>query len=449
MPAHINGSRMIAMKTTLRFFVLAIATLLLMGLAFTFTPQFGTANASNATALPDKNAEYANGTLTKSYSLDVAYNWVNVSGTQVLSYAMYTPADSPYPGPIANLLGQHLTLADGTEVFVASALTKFEVYRDQNGDGIPQANFTAGDSEILYYMYTNMSDKFSYSPVEKTLQDSIPHYKWSLTYTNAYAYLGIPSSTSPIGWGGYAGRIIFDHITFEYDFSIAGNVSNLKTNFDIGKIVSSNSIDTATTQIQNSTFNLDNLGLALLFTTSTYASKPYTTTVNGASYNSSTAQTSATSLDLARVAVSNASAYDFVFGGNYTLTREDGNETHPATIETYEAKAEATALTSLPIKIYTPALSVVNWFSDYLNLTDMFGGDWPNVKLDYNASSLIYRVCFPVWDGQQIIHDPVYVGYISSAAIPEFPAVILMVVVFTTVSSAVFWARKRRSTAQS
>jgi hypothetical protein len=31
-----------------------------------------------------------------------------------------------------------------------------EVYRDQNGDGIPQANFTSGDSEILYNMYINV-----------------------------------------------------------------------------------------------------------------------------------------------------------------------------------------------------------------------------------------------------------------------------------------------------
>ena len=152
-------------------------------------------------------------------------------------------------------------------------------------------------------------------------------------------------------------RIIFDHFTLNYDFSVNGNISNLKTSFDIGKVVSSNAINPAHVEVLNQTFPLDNLGLALLFTTATYASKPYSTSVNGQPYNSTTADSPATSVDLARVAVGNTSAYDFVFGGNYTLNRGENNETHQANIETYEAKAEVITLTGLPIKIYEPALS--------------------------------------------------------------------------------------------
>ena len=95
-------------------------------------------------------------------------------------------------------------MADGTEVFVASALTKFEVYRDLNGDGIPQANFTSGSSEILYYMYTNMSDSCNMSPIQMVMEDSVPHYQWGLSYQNVYGYLGIPSATG--SWGGYAAK---------------------------------------------------------------------------------------------------------------------------------------------------------------------------------------------------------------------------------------------------
>ena len=202
----------------------------------------------------------------------------------------------------------------------------------------------------------------------------------------------------------------------------------MKLSFDIGKVVSSNAINPAPVEVLNQTFPLDNLGLALLFTTATYASKPYSTSVNGQPYNSTTADSPATSVDLARVAVGNTSAYEFAsFGGNYTLNRGENNETHQANIETYEAKAEVITLTDLPIKIYDPALSQLSWFRDYLNLTDLFGGSWPDVAIDYNASSLIYRVCFPVWDGLQIVHDPVYVGYLASTSqIPEFPAIIML-----------------------
>lgn len=261
------------MRRTLNLSVSAAVAVLLASLCFTAFPQSSTFNFANASsALSGTNAEYANGTLVRPYALNVWYDWINVSDTQVISYAAYTPADSPYPGPIANIVGQHLHLADGTEVFVASALTKFEVYRDLNGDGIPQANYTSGDSEIQYYMYTNMSNRLTQTPIQKVMEDSVPHYQWGLTYQNIYGYLGYPSATG--SWGGYAAKLIFDHITLNYDFSFNGNVSNLKTSFDIGKVVSSNAIDPATVEVLNQTFPLDNLGLALLFTTSTYASKP-------------------------------------------------------------------------------------------------------------------------------------------------------------------------------
>ncbi|MGF3521827.1 MAG: hypothetical protein ACQXXJ_01870, partial [Candidatus Bathyarchaeia archaeon] len=125
---------------------------------------------TGATTLPNTNTEYANGTLTQPCSLNVWYDWVNVSDTQVIAYAMYAPQDTPYPGPIANIVGQHLCLADETNVFVASALTQFEIYRDLNGDGIPQAS-SGADNELLYYLFTNMSDRFSPISIKTVTSD--------------------------------------------------------------------------------------------------------------------------------------------------------------------------------------------------------------------------------------------------------------------------------------
>jgi hypothetical protein len=407
-------------KGNVRFSVFALIASLLASLCLTGFPQNKVFNLAEASlTLPVDGMEYANGTIAPENSpLLIGYNWVDVSGTQVIYYAMYTTPDYNYPVPIANLLGQHFRLEDGTQVFIASALSELEVYRDLNGDGIPQANFTSGESEILYNMYTNMSDSFSVTSVQKVIEDSVPHYQWSFTYENVHGYL--QNAAARIG---VVASLIFSHITLSYDFSVNGNVSNLKTNFDIGKVTNLNILD-------SSQFTLDGLSLALLYATATYTSKPYSTYVNDQEYNSTTTEDSAIDAELAQVQVGGVQAYDFIFGGSYTLNRGESNETHEANIETYEAKAEAAALSSIPTFFRTSSIKGMDFFRNQLNLTDLFGGSWQDFNMNYESSSLIYRICFPAWDGLQIQHDPIYVGYILSYAedstAPEFSTAIVL-----------------------
>jgi hypothetical protein len=121
-------------------------------------------------------------------------------------------------------------------------------------------------------------------------------------------------------------------------------------------------------------------------------------------------------------------------------------ETHQANIETYEVKAEAAALSSLPVKIYGPVVWQMGFFRDVLNLTDIFGGSsFSEVTMDYNSSSLIYRICFPVWDGMQIQHDPVYVAYLSSSTeIPEITTAIILPVFIIATSLILVIAKTRK-----
>jgi hypothetical protein len=390
---------------------------------------------SASSVLPG-NVEYASGTIPYD-SYGAWYSWVNVSGTQVVNYVFYSNVIE-YPTPIVNFVGQRFQLEDGTEVFVASAFSQMEVYKDLNGDGIPQADFISGESEIRYYMYMNMSDGCSIKPIQKTAGGEFPHYLWGFTYKNVYAYLMYPIHTEG---SQMAASLIFDHITVDYDFSINGNVTNLKTSFDIGKV-------TSLRPLGDSQFSLEGLGLALLFTTSTYATKPYSTLVDGEPYNSTTTNDSAVDMDRARIEVGNTKAYDFIFGGNYTLNRETSNETYPANIETYEVKAEAAAVSSLPLTTYGPVLWQVGFLRDVLNFTAIFGdSSFSEFTMDYNSSSLIYRVCFPVWDGMEIQNDPVYVGYVyNKAEIPEFPTVIIIPILATvTLLVLVLKNRRRRA----
>ena len=117
--------------------------------------------------------------------------------------------------------------------------------------------------------------------------------------------------------------------------------------------------------------------------------------------------------DIAEVKVDDVKAYDFLFGENYTLYRDGSNATHEVKIETYTTKAQAVPKTGLPT-IYGPTVRSLSFFNNQLNLTDIFGGQWPNINSNYESSPLIYRICFPVWEGNRLEHDPTFLGYLFS-----------------------------------
>ena len=389
----------------MRFSVLSLIGALLLASCLAVIPQPAIiCSVEAALTLPVNGVEYANGTIVPEHSpLLIWYDWVNVSGTQVINYAIYTTPEYNYPVPIANLLGQHFRMADGTQVFIASALSELEVYHSLNSNGSSQANDTSGDREILYYIYTNMSDSYSMTLIQKIIEDQIPHYRWSFTYENVYGYL--QNATARVG---VVASLVFSHITLSYDFSVSGNVSTLKTNFDVGKV-------TSLTIHDSSQLSLEGLSLALLYATATFTSKPYATYVDGEEFNSATAENSTMDAELAEVEVGGVKAYDYIFGGNYTLNRGETNQTIQAIIETFEARYEAVALSSVLPLIRVNPVKGMGFFRDHLNLAELFGGSWQDFNIDYKSSSLIYRICFPVWDGMEIEHDPVYVGYILSS----------------------------------
>lgn len=351
-----------------------------------------------------------------------------MSGTQIINYAIYTTPDYPFPVPISSLIGQHLRLADGSEVFVASAIDGMEVYRNANGDGIPSAT---GENQILYYMYSNMSNSYKITPIQVVTENGINHYEWAFTYENVYAYLQNASSHL-----GLAARLKLDHLTLGYDFSVNGNVSNLKTSFDIGQANDIQTYDSVTGNYVNSAFSFDGLSLSLLYATATYASTTYQTYVNNQPYNSTTTPDSTIAASTAQIGVQNVTAYDYLFEGNYTLNQES-NQTQQAIIESYQAKAEVASPASLPINVYGSSIQGIGFFTDELNLSELFGGSWPSINTNYNASPLIYRICFPAWNGQQITYDPLYVGHIAATTqIPELPPQAIAVIAVTFVATA-------------
>jgi len=242
-----------------------------------------------------------------------------------------------------SFLGQRFQIENDTEVFVGNTLTLIEVYNDTSGDGIPQANFTSGESEIAYYLLVNSSINYEVTPIQKILEDGISHYTWGFKYQEIDGFLLYPKKQLGVA----AARVMIDQLGFKYDFCVVENTSYVKTSFDIGRI----------TDVQamwgEPPVSLDGLSLSLLFSTVTISDKPYTAYVNGEPYNSTTTADSATATDSGQIAVETVKAYEFLFGETYDLTIGENVETH-------EVKSEASCKNGIEsVKKNVPIAEVV------------------------------------------------------------------------------------------
>jgi hypothetical protein len=342
-------------------------------------------------------AEYANGTIgSPSDGLAIWYVWINTSYTQVvyLAYVSYE-----YPPPVITFFGQHYTTGNNTEVFVGNTLTAMEVYNDTDGNGLPDVSLDNGTNELLYNFAVNSSQSFAITPVQKILISGEAHYTWGLRYNTIDGFL--LTENQAVG-----ANVVLDYLASSYDFYVRDNAAYLKTNFEIGKILSFSSTS-------DSDFTLDGLSLSLLYGTSIIASKTYTTIVNGEPYNSTTTQSSTEPTQLGEIRIEDNKAYQCVFGQNYTLSRDSENSTYPS-------MSAAVSDQSVPGGVYKSVESTISFFEDVLS--DLFPriGNLPaTINLDYNVSSFLYRVCYPQWDGYQIEHDPTYVAYLTPIAVPE------------------------------
>ena len=373
----------------------------------------------------DTSVEYANGTIAGE-PLDVWYAWINVSDTQVVYYAFVSDEVNP---PVKNFFGQHFEVENGTDVFVGNTLALIEVYNDTNGDGIPQANFTSGESEIAYYLEVNSSVTYEITPIQKVVEEEITHYKWGFRYNTIDGFLQYS------GQGNTGARAMIDYLGCNYDFYVVENTSYVKTSFEMGNV------SDIEPWFGEPSISLDDLSLSLLFSTVTSSSKEYTAYVNREPYDSTTAADPATETSGGEIAVEITKACEFLFGGNYSLTRGENVESH-------ETKSAAAATTSVPEGAQPMLGWIFNYFENYLNLSDLFPsavGISGRVNLDYNVSKLLYRISYPVWDGLPIEHDPTFVAYLfSHTAIPEFPALIMLPLLMTTTLFATMLLRKRR-----
>jgi hypothetical protein len=358
-------------------------------------------------------AEYSNGTIGSFLEgLAMWYVWINTSYTQViyLAYVSYT-----YPPPVTTFLGQHYMTGNGTEVFVGNTLTAMEVYNDTNRNGVPDVSLSNGTSELLYNFAVNSSQSFVITPVQKTLIDHEPHYTWGLRYNTIDGFLLTENQVA-------SAKVSLDYLASSYDFYVQNNVSYLKTSFEIGRILN-------VTSTSDLNFTLDGLSLSLLYGTSVIASKTYTTVVNGEPYNSTTTQNSTEPTQSGEIRIEDTKAYQYVFGQNYTLSRDSQNVTYPS-------QSAAVSDESVPGGLYKSVESTLSFFEEVLSgLFPKISNLPATINLDYSVSSFLYRVYYPQWDGYALEHDPTYIAYLTPFTVPEISPPVIIIIGATIIGS--------------
>lgn len=369
------------------------------------SPSSPTEDHVQEVASIDVQGEYSNGSLyypDDQHVMGLWYDWINTQGTQVIFLAYYSEV---YNSPIITFVGQRYVARDGTEVFIGNTLSLMEAYKDANENNVPETG------EISYFFIVNSSIGFTITPIQRILLGEVVHYNWGVRYQNIDGFLTDENGTMKA-------KIIVEHMAFSYDYHIQGNVSYIKTDFDMGKIVSMERYEPNLT--------LQGLSLSLVYATMTITPKNYTVLVNEQPYNSTTASPSPITANRTEVRMQNQKAFEFLFGENYTLYRDSISEA-------YKSFSAASATNTVPSNARVSLVWLVEQLEDVLReLFPKISEMQANINLDYMASAFVYRICYPTWEGCRIKHDPTYVAYLTTAEglpSPLAPPLIIMIAI--------------------
>src|SRR5438445_12286114 len=284
-----------------------VLTFIVMLAVFSHASVFHSAKAQSSI---DLSKEYSSGDVDVFTYLHAWYTWININGTHTIFLALHS---NQAQSPVSAFVGQGYNTTSGSKVFVANALLAMEVYNDTNANGYLDANYGAGTTELKYLLVMNASQKFTTSPVQKTITSGIAHYSWGVTYGNVQAIL-IKAASPNYGYtGGLAASYTsIDHVSFSYDYSLNGNTTYLKTSYDIGSVTLVPPTDPGVT--------LQGLSFSLLHTTLAGASHPLSVVAGSNPYDSQTS-TSPSLVTAAHWTVDNGLTYAFCFRENYTLVQ--------------------------------------------------------------------------------------------------------------------------------
>ncbi len=331
------------------------------------------------------------------------YNWINTGKSHLINIASACTPISLY-FPSLNLIGQHYFAPDGTELFIGHSLICYELYNDTNENGYLDANFTSGVIETKYYFTMNFSRSFEPSPIDVFNISNSTTYSWHNRYRDVTGFVLFRNgSMSP--YGDTAAILSLEYVEVGYTYRVEGYTSYLKSSVSIGEVDSFEKIDESV--------NIDGLGLSALYSTILLSSSEETGVfVENLNYDSRDENETSKEMTKANITDSDTSFYDMTFGDNYTLFSEDA----------LTLPVSSSACTSKSVHPVVPRRQTkfpYNFYQGFLfGFLPRISTSTVDINLEYTASSLLYRICYPQWDGYEINHDPTFIAHLGELLMP-------------------------------
>jgi hypothetical protein len=364
-------------------------------------------------------------------NLSLWYAWINVNETRVLFFA---PFSTTFPSPIMLLLAQDYIAPDGIETFAGHSFFIFEVFNDSNGNGVLDVDTSTSPiaSEIKYQLLVNCSQGFEWTSVAKHSVNGVDHYNWSITYEGVQGLLLFPEYQPITNVStNVAADAFIERLGFSYDFSLQGNVSSLKSSYLIGNTT----IAPHPLVVGPCSASIANMSLSIVHNLAVARAAGFRIRVNSEIYDSRLASAIQKLTNESEVLSGSARIYELLHRANYTLATSFGNLEIPL----LTAACPSSSVTGIQPG-WRMSIELMQSFLDTI-------GRQMGVPAGFNmlpeTSPLLYRLCYPQWSGDTIIHDPLYRAFLGKS-LPLF--IVLSVTVLGTVllALAVFSLRRSR-----
>ncbi|MDF1540877.1 MAG: DNRLRE domain-containing protein [Candidatus Thorarchaeota archaeon] len=362
-------------------------------------------------------------------------DWINTGNSHLINIASACRPLSLY-FPSLNLIGQHYFAPDGTELFVGHSLICYELFNDANENGYLDANFSSQDIETEYYFSMNFSKSFEPSPIEKSESGASVTYQWNIHYGDVTGFVLFRNGSVP-SIGDTAAILTLDYIEIGFVYTIEGNKSYLKTSISIGEV------DDLQEILEG--FSLEGLGLSALYSTIILSSTGEAGVfVEDLNYDSRRANETSKEMTKVNITDSDTSFYDMAFSDNYTLISD----------ESRSLQVTSSACTSTSIHAKVPRKQTqfpFNFYQGFLiGFLPRISGSTVDINLEYTESSLLYRICYPQWDGLELHHDPTFTAHLGQSMIIGgipiqlvIPIVVITIICFIAV--VIILRRKQHS----
>ncbi|MFW9903131.1 MAG: hypothetical protein ACFFFH_02255 [Candidatus Thorarchaeota archaeon] len=339
-------------------------------------------------------AEIDEGYLDITQRIAYRYVWINAKGAQILFLAI---VGFETPSPVHVFITEHYYSQNNSiEIFMGNQLNYIEFYHDNiTKDGIPTGNYINGEhDEISHYLIFNASQSVQISNVQKNESDDGFTYTWGIRYSNIQALI-VKSSSNPIS-EFFDVNVSFIQFNYEYEIDLNQNQTMLKSSFNLGTFKGLDDLF------------FDNLSLSCLYSSFSHVSNVSSVYINGSTLFTSNNENKSFVMDEITQEVNQENIWINRFKSNYTVIDKNSTEINP--IVTVSAP-----LASIDLNMRSGGHLSVMPLSDYLAslfpplFTKLKSLAWDE-SFSLEKSLVRYRICYPQWDGHEIIHDPLLIA---------------------------------------